>query len=367
MATLEQIDIRTVPNNLNREQVMQEIIDISRIPLPFQSLVGTASHTNPFFEWACDRLAAPSLTNRVIDGSTATTPASAPALRLGNHSQISQKTVGVSIRANTSKNVGNEGLARQLAKATQELDRDIDAMLLQNVANVADTGTSGTAGVTAGLEAWLDEETIENTPATKSPQTVALTTGTGVAGTVTLGGWNNKTGLIIPAVVYSSFTTAGALSFAQLRQVLNGLYQLGCDPTKIMAEPAVISRLSAFMFTSTAQIATLIRDANEASSGATAQSSVSSMISDFGIVVDFVPNRLQQRSGDGSPAASTLFVFDPSYLAVSWQGGGIKSQELATTGLFKSTQVYGDYGLMVKNPDALGGIIGLSNTAAVVA
>ena len=366
MAILKQVDIRTVPTNLNREQVMQEIVDVSRIPLPFQSMIGTTSHSNQFFEWSCDRLANPDPDNRVVDGSDAPAPSSRPAVRLGNNAQISQKTVGTSIRANTSKTVGNEGLARQISMRTQELDRDIDAMLLQNIANRPDDGNTN-AGRTAGLETWLDEQTIEQTPVTKNPQTVVLTTGTGVAGTIDIGGWTNRTGQIIPAVDYGSLTAAGALSFQQLRQVLNGLYQLGCDPTKIMAVPAIISRLSNFMFTSTAQIATLVRDANEASSGATAQASVNSMISDFGIVVDFIPNRLQSASGDGTPVTDTLFVFDPSYLSVSWQGGGIRSQELAIGGLSKSVQVFGDYGLMVKNPDAIGGILGLNRSAAVVA
>jgi hypothetical protein len=369
MATiLKQVDIRTVPSNLNREKVMQEIVDVSLIPLPFQSMVGKESHDNQFFEWAADRLATPSLTNRFTDGDTAGTPATRPAVRLGNNSQISTKVVSASMRTESANTVGNEGLARQISMRTKELQRDMDAMLLQNISNKADTGVAGTGfGITAGLEAWLDDQTIQETPVTKSPQTVLVATG--ITGTLTIGsGWTARGGTtIIPVNDYASLTATAALSFAQLKQVLNGLYQLGCDPTKIMAEPDLISRLSSFMFTSTAQIATLVRDANESSEGATAQSSVNSMISDFGIVVDFVPNRLQQPSGDGSPVSSTLFVFDPSYLAVSYQGGGIKSQELARTGLSKPVQIYADYGLMVKNPDALGGIIGLNKTLAVVA
>ena len=154
MPILKQVDIRTVPSNLNREDVMQEIVDISRIPLPVQSMIGTTSHGNQFFEWPADRLAQPAA-NRVVDGSTAPAPATQPAVRLGNYSQISQKTVGASFRANTANTVGNEGLARQISMRTQELDRDIDMMLLQNVPNVLDDGAA-TPGQTAGLEAWLD-------------------------------------------------------------------------------------------------------------------------------------------------------------------------------------------------------------------
>ncbi len=51
MAQLEQVDIRTAPSNLNREDVLQQIVDISRIPLPFLDMVGKRSHTNTKFEW----------------------------------------------------------------------------------------------------------------------------------------------------------------------------------------------------------------------------------------------------------------------------------------------------------------------------
>lgn len=362
MAQLEQVDIRTAPVNLSKEDVLQGIVDVSKIPTPFMDMIGRSSHSNPFFEWVCDRLADPDTTNVVIDGSTAPTATGVPAVRLGNHGQISQKTVGTSTRFEATATHGGESLARQVQKATQELQRDMEAMLLLNNANVADTGTGGAAGETAGLEAWVDDSTIQQTPVTKSPQCYIDASTGGIA----IGGWTNRTGQIVPAVDYSSVTAVNALSFADVKSVINALYQLGVNPTKLMGRPALIEKLSAFMFDSTAQIATLQRDRGE-QGPATAQASVNSLISDHGIIVDFVPNRLQPLSGDTSPDSDTLFIFDPMYFSVSYQGGGIRSKELPVSGLARAIQIHADYGLCVKNPDALGAIFGLDSTAAATA
>ena len=245
MAQLEGVDVATAaaPSNLNREDVLQNITDISRIPLPFIDSIGRSSHSNPFFEWACDRLRDPA-DNAVIDGALDPTDASDPAVRMGNHAQIAQETVGTSTRFETLNNVGNESLARQVQKATQQVWRDVERAVLLNNANVADTGTGGAAGETAGLEAWVDDETVKEV--TKSPQCYKdLSTGG-----ITIGGWTNRTGNIIPAVVYSAVTDHEPLEFSAVKDVMDALYQLGNNPTKIMARPAVIRLLSSFMFTS---------------------------------------------------------------------------------------------------------------------
>ena len=358
MAILEQVDIRTAPSNLNRESVLQEIVDISLIPLPFQSRIGTMSHTNAFFEWSADRLADPDITNVVIDGDDAGAADNDPAVRLGNHAQISEKRPGVSTRADTSNNIGNEGLARQIKKKTQELQRDMEAMLLLNNANVADTGVGGAAGETAGLEAWLDDETVNSV--TKDTNCIITSAS---AGTIAGAGWTNRTGQIIPAMTYTTVTAAAA-SFADLKAMLNALWGLGADPTVIMSRPKVIEALSAFMFTSSAQIAAPVKDVGMKAAPTQAMGAVNSMVTDHGLVVDFVPNRLMQLSDAGNSDSSTLFAFDPAYLGVSYQGGGIKSKEMPEAGRRRSVMLTADYGLCVKNPDMLGAMLGIDETAA---
>ena len=143
------------------EDVMQQIFDISQIPLPFTSRVGTTSHSNPYFSWPVDRLQAPATDNAVIDGSEGRSNESfAPVFaRVGNTSQISTKTLHVSTRLQESDTVAyrNE-LARQVTRRGNELRRDVEAMALLNNTSVTDTGAGGAAGETAGLEAWISNK-----------------------------------------------------------------------------------------------------------------------------------------------------------------------------------------------------------------
>lgn len=374
MAILDSYDVATAsaPSNLNREQVYNAIVDISKIPLPFQDAVGRSSHTNTFFEWSADRLADPDTTNAVVDGSDAPSPEVSPAIRVGNYGQISQKTVSTSTRLEAANNVGSESLARQIAKATNELQRDMEAILLLNQANRQDTGgKTGTAGLTAGLEAWLDpnvwNSTVISSPVAKSPS--PLIDGAS-AGSVSFGGWSNKTGNIIDTIDYTGLTTAGALSFADLQTVVNALYELGGGDSGrlvLMARPAVVEAISDFMFTSTAKIAAPVKDVGRAGGTPQMVAATNSWLSNHGIVIDMVPNRLMQQSGDGTPNCDTVFIMDPSYISVSYQGGGIRTKELPASGLFRSVQIHADYGLCVKNADTLGAVVAIDPTAAVTA
>ena len=58
---------------------MAKIWDISKIPLPFQDLIGTDSHNNEYAEWTKDKLAAPTLANALIDGADAPTDSNCSA------------------------------------------------------------------------------------------------------------------------------------------------------------------------------------------------------------------------------------------------------------------------------------------------
>jgi len=363
MAQLDQVDVRTAPTNLQRENVMQQIIDISDVGTPFLSLIGRESHDNPFSEWLNDRLADPDTTNAIADGETAPAPANKRAVRLGNHAQISQKTVGTSTRFESSNLAGSQKLAKQISDATMELWRDMDAIATLNQANVVDLGAGSTAGLTAGLEAWVDDETIEETTGnTKSPQCFDdLTTG-GIG----IGGWTNRTGLLIPAVDYTSVTALGALSFAGVMDVLDAVYQLGSSPTKLFSRVTPMRRLSAYMFTSSAQIAALIRNADEIAA-AEAINAVNKIVTDNGVIVDMVSSRLmaQTDSSAGTPPVSdTMFAFDPSKLAISFQGGGIRAKNLPVSGLGEATMIHADWMLKVMAPDALGAIFGINEASA---
>ena len=352
-----------------REDIMSQIFDISDIPLPFTSRVGTGSHSNPRAEWTVDRLQAP-VDNAVIDGTVSATDDSfnVPETRIRNDSQISTKTLFVSTRAQEVNTVSStRTLARQVMMRGNELRRDVERACLLNNANVVDTGAGGVAGETAGLEAWLDDEDETNTTildATAGNATSYRDLSTG--GITSIGGWTNNTAGIIPAVNYTAVTAVNALTETAVKDVVEQLYENGADPTVLMARPGVVRRLSEFMFTSSARVATLTnQDAAASRAQRVAQGSVNVMVTDFS-VLELVPNRLQPVSGGGSPASDTVFIFDPNMIQISFLHG-YRTYPLAKLGLQDRMEIAVDWTLKPLNWTALGGILGVDKAAAVTA
>jgi len=350
-----------------RESVMNQIFDISDIPLPFTSRIGKTSHDAPYFEWVVDRLRAVVTTNAIIDGadSGAATVAAGPAeARAGNNSQISQKIVQVSHRANAANTIGYaRALAYELSMRGNELRRDVEAMSMMNNANVVDTGATGVAGESSGLEAWLDDEnelnatiflTTDGNPSSYRDQSTGITN---------IGGWTNKTGTIIDVIDYGA-ATVGALSEIAIKDVVEQLYINGADPTVFMARPAVVRKLSEFMFTSAARVATLTNQGGETSHAQrVAQMSVNVMVTDFS-VLEIVPNRMLQQSF--SAASDTAFVFDPNFLSISYLQG-YQVDPIGKVGLSDKSTISVDWGLRVHNWTAVGGIVGIDDALAVTA
>jgi len=121
-SNLDSADLKAVAKGgLIREDVMNKIFDISRIPLPFTDMIGTDSSSNAYKEWTIDALGAPDVTNAVIDGADASTNDYAVGARMGNHHQIAQKTVQVSFRADSSNVIGRaKESAYQISRRQQE-------------------------------------------------------------------------------------------------------------------------------------------------------------------------------------------------------------------------------------------------------
>jgi hypothetical protein len=328
-----------VRGGLVPEDVMAKIWDISKIPLPFQDLIGTDSHKNEYAEWTKDKLAAPTLANALIDGADAPTDSNLLGTRVGNHSQISGKTISASTRARegATLNMG-DAYAYQLMRRQQETKRDIDAICLSNQASVVDNGS--VAGKAAGLDAWL-------------------TTNTNNGATGSNGGFQGGTGLVTVAVP----GTARALSETAIRNVAQSVWEQGGNPTTLMGRPAVIRKLSAYMFTTSAQVATLTSDVREKRSAAVATGSVNVFVTDFGVVLEMVANRLQQVTAAG---VSSLFIIDPEYAAVSYLMA-MNAFSLAKTGLADKGMCAADWTLKVMSEEAHGVIRGIDEALGPVA
>lgn len=342
-ANLDSADLKGVEfGGLIREDVMNKIWDISRIPLPFTDMIGTGSAKNEYKEWTTDELAQPDVTNAVVDGSDATGNNTAVGARVGNHHQISDKVVRVSYRADASDTIGRaKELSYQLMRRQQELRRDVEAISLENQASVADDGAA-VAGKVGGLPSWLETNVVIRT-----------------GGTV--GGYNGTTGLTVAQI---PATAVAALTETEVRDRVENIYDQGGDATKLMSIPAQIRKFSEYLFTSSARVATLMSDQGKSQEKAAALGSVNVFVTDFG-TLDLVPNRLQQKqTTDSADDSCFVFYLDPEYLSLCYLKG-YRTDMLAKTGLAENRQMSVDWTLIVNTEKAHGMSADIDYTAAV--
>jgi len=347
-ANLDSADLKAVARDgLIREDVMNKIWDISKIPLPLTDMIGSGAAKNEYKGWTKDELAAPDPTNAVVDGSDATGNDTKTGERVGNHHQISDKVVRVSYRADASDTIGRaKELSYQLTRRQQELRRDVEAITMLNQASVEDNGDA-VPGKVGGLPTWLASNTVN------------LTTPVG---------YDTATG----KTVVPTATAAGiALTEKAVRDVVEEIFLEGGDPTVMMSVPGVIRKFSEYLFTSSARVASLMSDQGKSSEKATALGSVNVFVTDFG-TLRLVPNRLQLKYdalyADPSLTAAyaDVFILDPSYLQHCFLQG-YRTDKLAKTGLAENRQMSVDWSLIVNTEKAHGVIASVDPTLAVTA
>ena len=346
-ANLDSADLKGVlVGGLIREDVMNKIWDISRIPLPFTDMIGTGSAKNEYKEWTQDSLAAPDVTNAVIDGSDATGNNTATGARVGNHHQISDKVVRVSFRADASDTIGRaKELSYQLMRRQQELRRDVEAISLENQASVADTGT--VAGKVGGLPSWI---TTNYTPRTGGA----------------VGGFDNGGGGTTVTTAFTEADAEAALTETEVRDRVEDVYNEGGDVTKMMTIPSLVRKFSEYLFTSSARVATLMSDQGKSREKAAALGSVNVFVTDFG-TLDIVPNRLQQKQQTQVADDSCIvFYIDPEYVSLCYLKG-YRTDTLAKTGLAENRQMSVDWTLIVNTEKAHGMSTDIDFTVPVTA
>lgn len=339
-ANLDSADLKAVAaGGWLREDVMRRIIQIDDIDLPFTNRVGTDSVSQSYTEWAIKELAAPSVTNKVVDGADTTGNDTKTGLRVGNHCQESVKVVRVSDRAVASTGIdyANE-LAEQVKGRSRELRRDLEATALTMQGSVADDGNS-TAGQTAGVFAWI----ITNINAGATGTHAGFQAGTKLVTAGTAG-------------------TKRALSEAYIDAVSLGVYNNGGDDDDefgMMMRPAVKVKISDYGYGTDAKIAALQRQV----SGRDGQAigSIDYWRTDFGYL-ELIPNRLQQTT---AAATSTIGIFNFSYLKL----GFLKNyyvKPLATTGLAENRLMAVDWCVKVLNEKSQGAIYDVDEAVAMV-
>lgn len=342
MASIEQFDLATAAyGGLIHEDVMNKIHDISNIALPLSDRIGTDTHGNAFCEWTTDALQAVNVSNAYLDSATTTGIANENlGNRKGNHTQTSVKVVKVGTIAQASNTIGYaDALAYQVMQRQKELRRDVEATMLTNQASVKEA--AGTAGVSAGLGAWITNGSDNGS---------------------TAGGWNSTTG-IVDARTSGGDATDVVMTETMVRNAIKAVYTDGGESTVFMTTPSLVEQFSIFLFSSSARIAALQSDIREKTTGVVATAAIKMFVSDFG-TVEIVANRLQQV--EGTTTCVNAFVLDPTMLRLSYLRG-YQTEPLAKTGLFDQHQMSVSWSLKVLNEDAQAIIADIDQTGTVTA
>ena len=293
-----------------REDLSNVIYDISPTDTPIMSSIGKSKATAVYHEWQTDSLAAATTNNAAVEGDDATDATMSPTTRLGNYTQIVQKTVKISGTLDAVDKAGRKSeKAYQLAKASAEIKRDIETIISANQGRSA--GNSSTARKLGSLLSWI---------------TTNSSVGTSGADPTTIG--------------VSTRTDGTARSFTEtiLKDVIQQVYSSGGNPKILMVGAYQKQAVSAFAGIAAQRY---MAPSNEPT---TIIGAADVYMSDFG-TVSVVPNRFM-RTRDA-------LVLDPEYAALAYLRP-FATNELAKTGDSEKTQILAELTLEVRNEAAHG-------------
>lgn len=293
-----------------REDLTDVIYNISPTETPFMSSIGKTKATAVYHEWQTDSLAAATTANAAIEGADASDATLSPTVRLGNYTQIIEKTIKVSGTLDAVNKAGRKSeKAYQLAKASSELKRDLETILLSNQGRSA--GSSTTARKLGSLLSWI-----------KTNSDV----GSGGADPATIGVSTRTDG------------TQRTFTEALLKTVVAEVFTSGGSPKILMVGAAGKQKVSSF-----AGIAAQ-RFQAPANTPTTIIGAADVYMSDFG-TMSVVPNRFMRTR--------EALVLDPEYAALAYLRP-FQTVELAKAGDADKTQILAEVTLEVKNEAAHG-------------
>ena len=302
-----------------REDLSDVIYNISPQDTPIMSSIGKTKATAVYHEWQTDSLASANTSNALVEGADATSATLSPTSRIGNYTQIVGKTVQVSGTLEAVDKAGRKSeKAYQLAKASAELKRDIEAIITANQGQSA--GNSSTARVMGSLLSYIKTNTNKGsgTTAGADPTTIGVSTRTD--------------------------GTTRTFQESMLKDVVAKVFTSGGTPSVLMVSPALKQVVSGFTGLSQHRY-------NSTTAGEiTILAGADLYQSDFG-VLQIVPNRFM-RTRDA-------LVLDPEYAALAYLRP-FQTVELAKTGDSEKTQILAELTLEVKNEAAHGGVFDLS-------
>lgn len=318
----------------NREDLEDLIYNISPTETPFMSqIAGRSKCKATYHEWQVDSLAA-AAANEVVEGNDATFTTAAPTTRVGNRTQISEKTIVVTGTQEVVDKAGRDSeYEYQAAKRMAELKRDMEYILTGNQGSSAGSGSA--ARRLGSLEAWYDTNTYR---------------GGSVGGSAGGADGGFSSGNVLAA---TDATAAAQRTFTEalLKTALAAAWSQGGQPDIVMVGP--VNKQMASQFDG---IATLYRDTGTSKKQASILGAADVYVSDFG-EVRIVPNRFSRDR--------TAHILDSEYWSVAYLRS-FKEQKLARTGDNEKGMINVEYTLVSKNEKASAVIADLTTTVTTL-
>lgn len=321
----------------NREELADRIYQITPEKTPFMALIGRKSVKSTHPEWQTDVLGTPDTTNNQPEGNDWTYDAIAPTTRVGNYTQISEKTLIISrTQDNTDKAGRRSELAREVAKKGTELRIDMEVIMLSNQASSAGSGNGATNRKLGGFRAWL-----------------ATNDSLGAGGAS--GGFNSSTGIVDAA----TNGTQRALTKALIDEVNLSQTNAGGEGNVLM-----MSNYNKTVFSRFLDDADIVPLRSQLKNGqqATIVGAADAYLSDFGLLT-VVPNVQMTRAG--ATIARNVFLIDPSMVTMG-VFDDIQIHKPAKTGDAEKRVLNVEYTLIVNNEAAhavIADTYGMSATA----
>ncbi len=246
----------------NREDLVDQIYNISPFDTPFQSKIGKVKATAVLHEWQLDSLAA-AATQAQLEGDdlvlSSGISSATVTTRLGNTAQILYKTVQVSGTADAINKAGRKKeIVYQLMKRSRELRRDIEKNLMEKY--VKNSGNSTTPRTMTTLRNWYSSNS---------------SIGGGTAA--------NSTNSGVTSAIDSSVLRV--LNETMVKSVIQSAWAAGGHPEDIMVGPFNKTQVSAFVGNNTR-----VQDTSDG----TLKSAISVYGSDFG-THRVSPNKFQRE------------------------------------------------------------------------
>lgn len=277
-----------------------------------------------YHEWLADDLAAAGA-NLIREGDDATFSTAAPARRLGNYMQISNKTFIVSDTLEVVDKAGRKTETGRLGtKLLKELKRDMEYALVRNQAS--SLGADATARASAGIESWIKGPTV-----TTAGELANVVTATTTAASATTIGF--ASGVVTAP---TDGATTGALTVGQLNAALGGSWQDGGDPRVILVgarQKAVIDQFSG--------IATRFIDSSP-NKQASIVGSANMYVTSYGTHTVVLSRYVRD---------SVVLCLDPDYWAVAFLRKPT-TKDLAKTGDATKKLIVTEFGLVCRNENA---------------